>query len=211
MVAPVTITLHPYLMGISGSGDANRIGRVIGTIVENLFLLGPQSREGSIVMPIVLVGVFAFNTGTFAHKPFEIVGRARVMVTFGVVSAAANLVGCFVLIPQVSHIGAAYATLMAYVLYTVGVGALGRRLFPWRIDVRRVAVHGGIICGGVAAICLLRAAMGGLPYLWGLAVTVLASCVLVRGSCCGCCAGWRGASSAQSPCGRSSPGTGVCG
>jgi len=205
MVVPVTMTLHPYLMGISGSDDADRIGRVIGTIVENLFLLGAlcvgltfllhrdvakillgsQFRGGSIVMPIVLAGVFFFNIGTFAHKPFEIVGRTRVMVTFGLVSAAANVVLCFVLIPHVGYIGAAYSTLIAYLFYTVCVGALGRRIFRWHIDLRKVLVHGGVICGGVAAIHLLRTAMSGLPYVWGLTVTVLAGCVLAAGSLLG--------------------------
>jgi O-antigen/teichoic acid export membrane protein len=205
MVVPVTITLHPYLMGISGSGDVDRIGRVIGTIVENLFLLGAlcvgvtfllhhdiakvllgaQFREGSMVMPIVLAGVFFFNIGTFAHKPFEIVGRTRVMVTFGVVSAAVNIGLCFVLIPRVGYVGAAYGTLIAYLLYTVCVGILGRRIFRWGIDLRKVAVHGGGVCAGVAAIHLVRTAMSGMPYLWGLAFSVVASCLLAAASLLG--------------------------
>lgn len=205
MVVPVTITLHPYLMGIAGSGDAERIGRTIGTIVENLFLLGTlcvgltfllhrdiakvllgsQFREGSIVMPIVMAGVFFFNIGTFAHKPFEIVGRTRVMVTSGLISAVVNTVLCFALIPRVGYIGAAYGTLAAYLLYTVCVGSLGRRIFRWGIDRRKVAVHSGAICAAMAVIHLVRMAMSGLPYLWGLAFSVVASCLLAAASLLG--------------------------
>lgn len=202
MVVPVTITLHPYLMGISGTGDADRIGRVIGTIVEKLFLLGAlfvgvvyllhadlalvllgaQFREGSVVMPVVLAGVFLFNIGTFAHKPFEILGRTRVMVAFGMIAAITNFLVCFLLIPHIGYLGAAYATLVAYLLYAVGVGYLGRRIYPWRIDVSRVLAHGGAIVGGVLAIQLLRTTMAGLPYLWGLGATVVAGAVLTGAS-----------------------------
>ena len=90
-VVPITITLHPYLMSISGSGDEERIGQVIGTVVQNLFLvgllgvgllfllhsdlarilLGPEFREGSIVMPPVLAGVFV------QHRNLRAQSRSR--------------------------------------------------------------------------------------------------------------------------------------
>jgi O-antigen/teichoic acid export membrane protein len=198
LVVPIAVTLHPYLISISGSGDEERIGQVIGTVVQKLvlvgllcvgllfllhsdvarILLGPKFREGSIVMVPVLVGVFLFNIGTFAHKPFEIVGRTRVMVVIAIVAAAANIAFCFALIPWVGYVGAAYATLLSYLLYTVGVGALGRRIISWHIDRRTMVTNGGLICGGVAAIYLLRGAASGLPYAWSLTMTALACCAL---------------------------------
>ena len=198
VVVPITITLHPHLMSISGSGDEERIGHVIGTVVQNLLLvgllsvglvfllhsdlarilLGPEFREGSIVMAPVLAGVFLFNIGSFVHKPFEIIGRTRVMVVLGFVAAAANIAFCFALIPRVGYVGAAYATLLSYLLYTVGVGALGRRIISWHIDRRMMLTHGGLICGGLAAIYLLRGVASGLPYAWNLTMTALACCAL---------------------------------
>lgn len=198
MVAPITITLHPYLMGIAGSGDSERINQVIGNVIENLLLLGAltvgltfllhkelarvllghEFRPGSIVMPAVVAGVFFFNIGTFAHKPFEIVGRTRVMLVFGVIAAVANIGFCFALIPPLGIVGAAYATLFSYLLYTVCVGYLGRRLYRWHLNLRRIVIHGGIIGACVAAIYFVRDAMSGLSYGWSLAVTLVASCVL---------------------------------
>ncbi len=198
MMVPITITLHPYLMRIAGSGDAKHIELVIGKVIENLLLvgtltvgltfllhkdvarvlLGHQFRPGSIVMPAVVAGVFLFNIGTFAHKPFEIVGRTRVMLVFGIIAAAANIGFCFALIPLLGYLGAAYATFLSYALYTVCVGYLGRRIFPWRVDLRRLATHGGLICGCVAAIYFVREAMAGAGYGWGLAMTIVAGCVL---------------------------------
>jgi O-antigen/teichoic acid export membrane protein len=112
------------------------------------------------------------------HKPFEIVSRTRVMLVFGVIAAAADIGLCFALIPPLGYVGAAYATLLSYVLYTVCVGYLGWRIFPWRVNLRRLATYGGILGGGLAGIYFLRHAMSGLPYGWSLTVTVVASCAL---------------------------------
>ncbi len=174
MVVPVTITVHPYVMSLADSADG-RTGRVIGTVVDNLtvlamvsvgltfvlrhdlalVLLGPEFREGSSIMPVVLAGVFLFNIGTFAHKPFEILGRTRPMVVVAFAAAALNLALCFALVPLMGYGGAAWATLVAYGVYTVVVGALGRRLIPWHLDLRRVAVEGAIVVsafGGIEAV-----------------------------------------------------------
>ncbi|HET9654087.1 MAG TPA: lipopolysaccharide biosynthesis protein [Kineosporiaceae bacterium] len=196
VVVPVTTTLHPYLMSVSAGGDSGRIGRVIAAVVENLLvagglavgmvlvfhadlarvMLGPEFREGSLVMPLVLAGVFFFNIGIFVHKPFEIISRTRTMVVFAAISAAANVAFCFLLIPWLGYLGAAWATLLAYALYTVGVGALGRRIHPWRIDLRWLSGHAALIGGGVVLVWGLRAvAVGHLPYWWGIAVSVVAA------------------------------------
>lgn len=198
MVIPVTLTLHPYLMNISGSGDAQRISSVIGTIVEKMtlvgllavgltalfsrdlatLLLGPQFRAGHVIMPIVLAGVLFNNVGTFAHKPFEIIGRTRPMVVLGLVSAVANVALNVALVPFFGYLGSAYATLLSYALYTVCVGCAGRRVFPWRINIRRVASYAIVTVVGLAAIHLLRDALHTLPAWLNLLMAVAASGLL---------------------------------
>jgi len=100
------------------------------------------------------------------------------MMVFAVIAAAANIGLCFALIPLMGYVGAAYATLLSYALYTVCVGYLGRRIFRWRVNLRRLVTHGGIIVGCVAAIYVVRDAMSGLGDGWSLAMTVVASCAL---------------------------------
>ena len=175
MVVPITITVHPYVMSLADSDDG-RAGRVIGTVVDNLtvlamvsvglvfvvrhdialVLLGPEFREGSKIMPVVLAGVFLFNIGTFAHKPFEILGRTRTMVVVAFASAAINMVLCFALVPVLGYAGAAWATLLSYLVYTVVVGARGRRLIPWHLDVPRILREGALVTSAFGAIEVVR-------------------------------------------------------
>lgn len=196
MVVPVTITVHPYVMSL-GDSDDGRTGRVIGTVVDNLsvlamvsvgltfvlredlalVLLGPEFREGSTIMPVVLAGVFLFNIGTFAHKPFEILGRTRTMVVVAFGCAALNLALCFALVPVLGYAGAAWATLASYLVYTVVVGALGRRLIPWHLDVRRVVREGAVVTSAFGAIEAIRW-LTHPPYVVDLAGTALASVVV---------------------------------
>jgi O-antigen/teichoic acid export membrane protein len=198
LVVPVTITMHPYLMSISGAGDEARINEVIGTVVQNLLvvgtlavgltavfhhdiagiLLGPEFREGSVIMPVVLAGVILFNVGTFVHKPFEIVGRTRPMVAFGVLAAVVNVLLNLALVPRVGYLGAAYATLASYLLYTVGVGVLGRRIHAWRIDRRATLSWTAFVVGGLLVLLVVRRLVGGMPYAVDLAVGLLLAAVL---------------------------------
>jgi O-antigen/teichoic acid export membrane protein len=198
MLAPVTMTLHPYLMSVAGSGDIDRVCEVIGSIVEHLILigalavgltflfredagnvlLGPEFRGGSMVMPIALAGMAFNNVGLFVHKPFEIIGRTLPMVVLGLVAAGANIAFNIVFVPWVGYLGAAYATLLSYVLYSVGVGVWGRRIFPWRINLGRVSSYLLVTVLGVVAIDCLREVLGDLPYWWNLAAGLVASCLL---------------------------------
>lgn len=201
LVVPVTITLHPYLMRIAGSAASERTGHVIGNVIENLcvvgalatgliallhadiagVLLGRDFREGSLVMAPVLAGVFLGTLGTFAHKPFEILGRTRPMVVCGFSAAAVNIAACFLLVPPMGYVGAAYATVLAYLFYAMATAFLGRRLITWRIDLRKVSSHAGAALAGAALISIARAAaLSSLPYAWDLAATV-AACIALTG------------------------------
>lgn len=197
MIVPVTITVHPYVMGLVGTEDTTRISRVIGVVVDNLLivaifsvgltfvlrrdiglvLLGSEFREGSKIMPAVLAGVFLANIGTFAHKPFEIVGRTRPMVLAAFAAAAVNLALDFLLIPFMGYVGAAYATLISYLFYSVSVGSLGRRIIPWRMNLRRVLGQGAVIVAAFVVIAGVRRSAD-LPYAVDLLGTVTATSVV---------------------------------
>lgn len=128
-------------------------------------------------MPVVLAGVFLFNIGTFAHKPFEILGRTRTMVLVAFGCAAINLALCFALVPALGYAGAAWATLASYLVYTVAVGALGRRLIPWHLDARRLLREAVLVVSAFGAIEVIRW-LTHPPYVADLIGTALASLVV---------------------------------
>lgn len=195
-IVPVSLTLYPYLMSVSASDHPEHVGLVIGVIVENLMLLGTvavgitflfrqdlalllgaEFREGSVIMPVVLAGVFAFNVGSFVQKPYEIVGRTGVMVLFAYVAAGVNIALNFALIPIVGYMGAAYATFLAYVLYTLCVGRLGRRIFAWQLAAKVLMVRAAVVVVAVAAIYGVRIVLAEHRLL-GFALAVAASALL---------------------------------
>lgn len=195
-IVPVSLTLYPYLMSVSASDNPEHVGLVIGVIVENLLLLGTlavgitflfqhelalllgvEFRQGSVIMPVVLAGVFAFNVGSFVQKPYEIVGRTGVMVLFAYLAAGLNIALNFALIPLVGYLGAAYATLIAYLFYTVVVGRLGRRIYAWHLAAKALAARAAVVAGAVGAIFAMRAMLA--DHRWpGFALAVVASAVL---------------------------------
>ena len=158
IVMPITLSLHPMLMKIAGSKDDYKISDLISIIIENLFilgvlavciiflfhrdiahlLLGNDFRSGSQIMPIVLAGIVFFNIGTYAHKPFEIEKKTKIMVIISAISAVVNLIINFILIPTIGYIGAAYSTFIAYFFYTIVTGSLGRKLINWNIQWKQV-------------------------------------------------------------------------
>jgi O-antigen/teichoic acid export membrane protein len=199
LVAPITLTLHPYLMSMAGDRDQARTGRAIGLTVENLLilgafavsltavfhpliaqvLLGEDFRAGSIVMPVALAGSIMFSVGIFAHKPFEMAGSTGPMVRVGVLAAVSNIVLCFALIPVMGYVGAAYATVAAYTLYAVVIGIRGRALIPWGLRLGRVLVLGCWLVGGTLVLVVLRDnVLAPFPDLVTVAVLAFGSAVL---------------------------------
>lgn len=195
LIAPITITLHPFIMAMTESGRESTVGRIISGIIENLIvlgafssglalifhadialLLGPAFREGSVIMPAVVVGMFALHIGSFAHKPFEIARRTRPMVVLAFVGAAINLALNYALIPVVGYIGAAYATALSFGFYAVSVGLLGRRIIPWRLDLvatlrDTVAIGVGLaIAAGLRTLAEPVSPLGALAVAGGVVV-----------------------------------------
>lgn len=185
VLAPITMTLAPQLFTLSGSGDAGRIGRALGAIVENLlslgalavalaaifytdlagFILGPEFREGAVIIPIVMAGFVVFNVGIFTHKPFEIANRTVPMVLLAVMAVVLNLGLNLALIPLLGYMGAAWATLLASTAYALGAAVTGRRLLPWRLpNPRRMLLTMAVIGAGGSLIVAARSLLPPVPY-----------------------------------------------
>ncbi len=194
VVIPVTLTLAPYLMKIAGTNDVKKTGEVLGLIIGNmislgflavgmmflfhadiaLIFLGPEFREGSIILPYVFAGVILNSIGTFAHKPYEIIKKTKVMLLWIVLATLSNIGLNFILIPYTSYRGAAYATMISYFIYTFCIGMLGKRHIPWNINWRDMVPSTAIFSAGITLVIFLRKLIeSNYSYIWGLVFAII--------------------------------------
>ncbi|GGB41705.1 lipopolysaccharide biosynthesis protein [Fictibacillus barbaricus] len=151
--SPILSAAHPIIMNATNNKEDVEIENVIKKfsrlyllllspivlyviltkeIITNLFL-GEPFREGSIIIPIILIGIFFWNFTMYGHKGHEIKGKTKVMLFFVLLSGTVNILLNLVLIPKYGFIGAAIATLIAYLTYPVFIFISSRKIIKWNI------------------------------------------------------------------------------
>lgn len=103
--------------------------------IANLFL-GQEFREGFIIIPIILLGYFAWNYAMFGHKGLELFERTRTMLVFVMICAIINIALNTLLVPPFGYLGAAIATLLSLIVYPILVFMGTRNILRWRIPWR---------------------------------------------------------------------------
>ncbi len=165
--APMLLAAHPFLMRAWGEGRSveaaawlGRIARwylVLGAVLTGSvwlvardvagLLLGPQFRDGWVILAPLLAGFVLWQLGMYTHKPLEFAGRTRTMFVAALVVAALKVALNLALLPTFGYEAAAWTTMGCFATYAVATYALGRRTLHWRIDVEGA----GILTFGVAA------------------------------------------------------------
>ena len=173
---PMLLATHPFLMRAWESGDRAAASRWLGKIVEwyviagalvvgvigfysrdiATLVLGAPFRPGHRIIPVVLAGMIVWQLGMYSHKPLEFTGRTSVMFQVAVGVTLLNLLGNLLVVPRFGYMGAAYTSLGAYVLYTVIVTRIGRRILPWTVRAGRVAASLLLVAGGLLLMSLVR-------------------------------------------------------
>lgn len=151
--SPILSAAHPIIMKASNNKNDQIVQKIIkkfstifllvippmllyialfkDIIVE--ILLGNPFREGSIIMPILLVGIFFWNFSMYGHKGHEIKGKTKLMFLFVVISGVVNIMVNLILIPEYGYVGAALATLIAYLTYPILIFISSKNTIPWVI------------------------------------------------------------------------------
>ncbi|MCG2796518.1 MAG: oligosaccharide flippase family protein [Actinomycetia bacterium] len=137
----------------------------------------------SIFLPL-LGGILLMNLAWIPSLAFYIRKRTKIILLPLGVAAGANIVLNLLMIPWIGYRGAAWATLISYLLYFIIITAVSTRYlhwdFPWFSSIRIVAA-GGIMAAGVWAIMQTGiSGLGGLIVLAasGAAIYFLALIVL---------------------------------
>jgi O-antigen/teichoic acid export membrane protein len=138
LATPLLLAAHPEVMKRWSNGDqlggrrmAARLAILVAScgaavttasaiwgqsIVAALF--GAEYRLETAVLPVLCASVFIWQVGLYAQKPLEAQGRTLNLVVAMSWAVGVNVVANVLLLPRMSVMGAAIATLLGYVSYT---------------------------------------------------------------------------------------------
>lgn len=187
LVSPVHLAAYPSMMHAWAKGDRKQVARAIGTIVEVLLvggillvgfiyiysldlarvLLGPEFREGHIIMPVVLAGFVAWQVGMYTHKPLELHNKTGLMMIVGLATAGFNVLINLIAVPRYGYIGAAYTTFFSYFLYALIIGVIGRKYVPWTFPTKPVTFSTILVATATGTAILVRNVLVGHGWLLG--------------------------------------------
>lgn len=94
-------------------------------------LLGSGFYESYLILPWIAIGVFCFGLTQYFYKPFELRKKTKDLFYLVVLAAISNIILNLFFIPKFGILGAAYSTLMSYVIYFFSTLILSRRIFLW--------------------------------------------------------------------------------
>ena len=103
-------------------------------------ILGKEFVEGSIIIPILILGFFAWNIGQYGQLCYQIDKRTKHMFFFVVVAALANFIFNLFLIPAYGFIGASISTSLGFFIYTALLYISSFRHTKWIIPWKTLSI-----------------------------------------------------------------------
>jgi O-antigen/teichoic acid export membrane protein len=129
-------------------------------------LLGKQFTSGAVIIPILIVGFFAWNLGLYGQLSYQIGERTKELFYFVVVAAICNVALNLFFIPKWGFIGAAVSTSIGFIIYCgllfIFSGKRIRWKIPWRTLFRVTLV---VMVFAIPTILVKMHVLAGLPPL----------------------------------------------
>lgn len=145
--------------------------------------LGESFRHSHIIMPWVAAGVFCDGLGLYCGASYKLKEKTNLLFYVWAIAATVNIILNIICIPKFGMVGAAYATLIAFLVYLSVTWIFGvkllRYLFPWKTLFKTVLaaftmaiiVNAGFSYATIGIIPLItKIAVGILLYLIFLAI-----------------------------------------
>jgi O-antigen/teichoic acid export membrane protein len=114
------ISIMPIAFGITA------LSKAVGSM-----FLGESFQDAYRVIPWVAWGGFCFGLTQYIYKPFELKKKTNILVYLVLVAAILNIILNLFFIPQFGILGAAYSTLISYVVYLLVTWVSSRRILIW--------------------------------------------------------------------------------
>lgn len=115
-------------------------------------LTTPEFFDAARVIPILALAYVAFASTQVTTLGMSIARKTSLIAVGAGLAAVINLLGNILLIPEWGMLGAAWSTLLAYLLLTIFYGLLSQRYlpcpWPWRKLVIVFALAGALMVGG---------------------------------------------------------------
>lgn len=144
--SPFALALNPRLMQLWERNEQKEalkllrkivvFGALVGlAVVAALFLLAPlvaavflgeRFRAGAGVMPVIVLGMVIRHLSSYVQKPLEFHERTRELLVYVVIATLVNFIANLLFVPVYGYWGAAWTTVLSYLVYAVLV-ALGSR------------------------------------------------------------------------------------
>jgi O-antigen/teichoic acid export membrane protein len=116
-------------------------------------IIAPAYWEGLHIVPVILAGYVFLGISTNISAGFYIEKKTALVPVGTFIGAVINIAANYLLIPRLGMIGAAWATLFAYLAMTMTVYILVERIYPIHYEIGRLAK----IAGGVLVTLILYA------------------------------------------------------
>nr|WP_263324732.1 lipopolysaccharide biosynthesis protein [Neobacillus sp. Marseille-Q6967] len=96
-------------------------------------LLGEKFTSGAVVIPVLILGFFAWNLGLYGQLTYQIAERTKSMFYFVTAAAVCNVVLNLFLIPSWGLMGAAVSTTTGFIVYSLLLYRYSHRSIKWEI------------------------------------------------------------------------------
>ncbi|MEH7274746.1 lipopolysaccharide biosynthesis protein [Neobacillus vireti] len=155
LAMPLVSAAHPIIMNKAYTSSKSQMEEIISSFARIYMLfsfpllafvsifhteitalfLGEEFRVGSIIIPILFLGLILWNLAMIGHKGYEIKEKTKVMLSFVVIAALVNLLLNYLLIPDYGYVGASIATLASMAVYPALIKVFSYKFIRWKINI----------------------------------------------------------------------------
>lgn len=154
------ISIMPIAFGITA------LSKAVGSV-----FLGGDFQDAYGVIPWIAWGGFCFGLTQYIYKPFELKKKTNILFYLVLIAATLNIVLNLFFIPAFGIRGAAYSTLISYVIYLLVTWVSSRRILIWSFPAKSFLKSLVASVGMYSGLFLIQ--VGHPPNLGSLALEVL--------------------------------------